>query len=328
MKVNIDIKKEGKSQRKKFQWLGEKEISFVDKETSPRELFSYFKELIKDYPYHAIMAKWQREQMHSLIENLPLGHAVSVHNYSENYSCRQQDEIQSEYFDVQKVSRHVTILYHHAVATIDGEMSTEEKPDIIKEHLFVISDNTVQDQDSVHKVQEHVKEYLSSINLKITKIYEFTEGCAAQYKSRHCVGDLSSSLADFGYRIERSYFETSHAKGEQDAAGSHVMQKIRQVVLNKTASITNAKSMYEYLSANFTLPTTTFLQSASTLHLNCRVFFYVPREGEGAVLKIQRRKKSQGDQRNKEVALYNIFSTTRKDPNTIPVLLLCQLSFR
>ena len=66
------------------------------------------------------------------------------------------------------------------------------------------------------------------------KLHEFTDGCAAQYKSRHCVGDLSCSLTDFGYHTQRSYFETSHAKGEQDAAGSHVKQRVSQAVLHKT----------------------------------------------------------------------------------------------
>lgn len=49
-------------------------------------------------------------------------------------------------------------------------------------------------------------------------MHEFTDGCASQYKSRHCFGDLSFGKVDFGYEIIRNYFETSHAKGVQDAA--------------------------------------------------------------------------------------------------------------
>lgn len=260
-----------------------KKISLVPRETSPCELFEFFKELLRDYPYHTFMARWQREQMDSLLENLPIGHAVCVHDYSEGYSCRQQDEIQSEYFDVAKVSLHVTILYRHAVEAFDDECSTEEKPNIIKEHMFVISDDTVQDQDSVHKVQQLVQGYLNQINYDVKKMHEFTDGCAAQYKSRHCVGDVSCSLADFGFPIQRNYFETSHAKGEQDAAGSHVKQKISKAVLNRTATINSAKAMYEYLEANFTQPTSTFTARANAVHLRRRVFFHVPSEGENAV---------------------------------------------
>lgn len=38
----------------------------------------------------------------------------------------------------------------------------------------------------------------------------------------------------------RSYFETSHAKGEQDAVGSHIKQKVSQAVLRRTATISKA----------------------------------------------------------------------------------------
>ena len=223
------------------------------------------------------MAKWQRNQMDSLLEHFPMGHAVRVHDHSEGYSCRQLDKIQSEYFDVAKVSLHVTILYHHAVEDFDDESSTEDEPNIIKEHLFVISDDTVQDQDSVHKVQQLVQGYLSHIHYTVEKMHNFTDGFTAQYKSRHCVGNLSCSLANFGYTIQRNYFETSHAKGEQDAAGSNIKQKISQVVLYRTTTINSAKAMHEYLEADFTQP------ASNAVHLKQRVFFYVPSEGGEAV---------------------------------------------
>lgn len=72
-----------------------KKISLVQKDTSPFQLFSYLKELLQVYPSHSFMARWQREQLDSLLENLPLGHVVCVNNYSEGYACRKQDETQS-----------------------------------------------------------------------------------------------------------------------------------------------------------------------------------------------------------------------------------------
>mgnify|MGYP001795110113 CR=1 FL=1 len=120
----------------------------------------------------------------NLIEHLPFNEVACVHDYSEGYSCRQQDELQSEYFDVAKVSLHITILYRHAVESIDGKRSTEDNPQIVKEHLFVILDDDIQDYYSVHKAQELIVGYLENqVQMKINKMYEFTDGCAAQYKS-------------------------------------------------------------------------------------------------------------------------------------------------
>lgn len=179
-----------------------KKLALVTKETPPSQMFGYFKDLLKDYPLHSFMAKWQREQLDSLLEYLPLDHAVAIHDYSEGYTCRSQDETQSEYFDVAKVSLHVTILYRHSTEKNDGIESTEENPEIVKEHVFVISDDVIQDNNSVHKVQELLNTYITKdLGQQITVLHEFTDGCSVQYKSRHCLGDLSCCEADFGYKI-------------------------------------------------------------------------------------------------------------------------------
>jgi hypothetical protein len=40
----------------------------------------------------------------------------------------------------------------------------------------------------------------------------------AQYKSRNCMGDVSRMQGELGYsKIIRNFYETSHAKGPQDA---------------------------------------------------------------------------------------------------------------
>lgn len=85
-----------------------------------------------------------------------------MHDYSEGYSCRQQDEVQSEYFDVTKVSLRVTILYRHAQENFYRAQSTEDEPQILKEHIFVISDDGIQDHDSVNKVQNIIDNYLQN----------------------------------------------------------------------------------------------------------------------------------------------------------------------
>ena len=64
--------------------LEQKKISLVQKETSPFQLFSYFKDLLKLYPSHSFIARWQREQLHNLLEHLPIGHVVCIHDYSES----------------------------------------------------------------------------------------------------------------------------------------------------------------------------------------------------------------------------------------------------
>lgn len=73
-------------------------------------------------------------------------------------------------------------------------------------------------------------------------------------------------------------------KGEQDAAGSHVKQKVSQGVLRRTATINSAKSMHEYLTTSFSQPAaTSFAARSKATQLKRRLFFYVPAEGVGAI---------------------------------------------
>ena len=114
-------------------------------------------------------------------------------------------------------------------------------------------------------------------------MHEFGDSCVAQYKSRHCVSDLSCSLANFGYTIVCNFLETSHAKGEQDAAGSRVKQKVSQAVPRRTAMINSAESIHQYLVLNFSQPAaSSFMARTTSVQLKRHVFFYIPAVGEGA----------------------------------------------
>ncbi|KAK2564186.1 hypothetical protein P5673_012428 [Acropora cervicornis] len=119
----------------------QKKIALVRKETLPKELLQYLIELLDTYRHHQFMAIWQRKQLDDLLENLPLGHVVCIHDYSKSYACKGQNEIQFQYLDVNKASLHITVMFHHATMEAAGKESTAEEPDVIKEHVFVISDD-------------------------------------------------------------------------------------------------------------------------------------------------------------------------------------------
>ncbi len=250
-----------------------KKLTLINKETKPGELYNYLKDLIRDYPYHDFMAHWQKEQYDILRQTLPLGHVLCVHDYSENYQCNYQNEIQSLYFSKSEASLHVTVLFRHSTLEYDGEESTIEKPVIVKEHIFSILDDKTHDNYAVHQIRCRIDNYLkNTVKTNVKLMHEFCDGCSAQYKSRHCMGDVSLSQADFGYPTWRNFFETSHAKGEQDSAGAHVKQKCAMAVIRQEVTIGSPKEMFEYLSNNFTDPV------CSKSEVKRRVFFHI--EGE------------------------------------------------
>ena len=214
----------------------QRKLHLAVKETSPGEMFNHLKSLIEPFPAHQFRANWQHAQMTNLVENLPIDHVCCVHDYSENYSCQHQDQLQSLYFSQTQASIHVTILHRHAIMNIDGQESTEDDPIIITEHLFVISPDCRHNHHSVHEVRTLISGYLKQIDCPVKVLHEFTDRCSAQYKSRHCMGDVSHSAVDFGYVTIRNYYETSHAKGPQDGAGANLKHKADMAVIKRQAS--------------------------------------------------------------------------------------------
>lgn len=196
--------------------------------------------------------------------------------------------------------------------------STAQEPIIIKEHIFVIGDDPVQVYDFVHHAQLLEGKYLTDdLQLNITKLHEFTDGCAAQYKSRYCIGDLSCSIADFGFTIQRNFFETSHAKGEQNAAGSHVKQQASLAVVRGTATITNGKDLCDHPTNHFSKPAqSSFPSSSKSVILNRRIFFYVPSQGPNAIL------------RNREGRKFETVKGTRKLHSVVTTPEQCKVLVR
>ena len=237
-------------------------------------MFDNFKTLLHEFSSHQFRASWQSKQMKDLIAHLPLEHVCCVHDYSENYSCTSQEQLQSQYYSHSQASIHVTILHRHALKDADGVESSIEDPVIITEHIFVISPDTKHDHHSVHQVRELVAGYLKEIKCDVEVMHEWTHGWSAQYKSRHCMGDVSFSNADFGYRTIRNYFETSHAKGPQDGAGANLKHKADMEIIKRNVIIQNAEDLLKFAENNLKTPAPSRYQSEN-VQLKRRIFFYV-----------------------------------------------------
>ena len=175
MKEEMDVSEDAPSVKwRKFEYvvLGvsedgkeRKRLQLVEKTTRPGKMFAYLQKLLHTYSSHQFRARWQNQQFQALIDNLPIGHVCAVHDYSENYSCVMQNQLQSLYFSQTQVSIHVTVLHRHALLDKDGEESTETKPVIITEHLFVISKDCKHDHHSVHRARELMDGYLKEIGM-------------------------------------------------------------------------------------------------------------------------------------------------------------------
>ena len=68
------------------------------KTTKPGDMFNYFKKILEHFPSHQFRATWQNEQFKQIKKCLPENHCLVVHDYSENFQCKDKIEVQSSYF--------------------------------------------------------------------------------------------------------------------------------------------------------------------------------------------------------------------------------------
>lgn len=81
------------------------------------------------------------QQFRSNFTDLPMGHAVHTMDYSENLALIHPNEVQSEYFTQRSATLHVTVVVRHACMAVDGIQSTLQMPILVKDYVFVISDD-------------------------------------------------------------------------------------------------------------------------------------------------------------------------------------------
>jgi hypothetical protein len=61
------------------------------------------------------------------------------------------------------------------------------------------------------------------------------------------LGDLSFAPTEYGYKVvHRNFFETSHAKGSQDAAGGFIKREADIAVLRGITIIQNTKDLFSF----------------------------------------------------------------------------------
>ena len=89
-------------------------VSCVPKETTFQTVLDALEQDMKKYPGHALRIAWQQKQMGTCIDKLTRGSVSVVMDFSENYSCVFQSEVQSRFFDRNPVTVHPMLLHGHS----------------------------------------------------------------------------------------------------------------------------------------------------------------------------------------------------------------------
>jgi len=203
------------------------------------ELTSELCDELGSFALHLFTAKWQFMQFKNLKENLPTSWVLTVADFAENYRCVYQDEISAAYYQYKQATLHPIVSFHHCPDC--SEMMTSS--------YVCISPDLLHDAYAVKQFQQNVKDHLTSTGTEIGHLVQFSDGCAAQYKSK----SPFMHLALYESSEERAFFGSRHGKGPCDALGGVVKKAAERYVMTKRGLIRDAKEMFDFANDHLTV---------------------------------------------------------------------------
>lgn len=206
----------------------------------------FLENLMKDLPValkHDFLAKSQSQFLTSTKNNLDYKECVVCLDFSENYTCRVQNSVQSEYWNTTQATIHPYVIYH-------------KKNGVVAHTNFVIiSEELEHDSSAVNlfnsKLISFMKNRFGQQNIK--KIHYFSDGAGSQYKNKYNFVNLLHHKKDFKIDAEWNFFASAHGKGACDGIGGVVKRNAYRSSLQNRhqEKITGAKSLFEWAKTYF-----------------------------------------------------------------------------
>jgi hypothetical protein len=113
------------------------------------------------------MLEWQQTQQSACKEQLK-PNELMIMDFSENYKCSFQNEVQSAFFDQTLVTIHPIMCYYR-----------QKVEDLFKHSITCITDDLKYDSTLV-KVFEDRNSAIIEEQQRFDTIYQWTDGCATQ----------------------------------------------------------------------------------------------------------------------------------------------------
>ena len=179
---------------------------------------------------HMYTSNKQHEAIRKLKANLKDGEILIHEDFSENFACKQNTEIQSAYYNTIGVTVFTVMIYF------------KQNGDLQHRCCVVVSDNMEHSKDSVYAFNKEIIQYARSEIGLVNHIHFVSDGAASQFKNRFTVQNLKHSQTDFGVSADWSYFETSHGKGAVDGVGGTIKQQVLLAVYRGQAVVNSAQT--------------------------------------------------------------------------------------
>ena len=181
---------------------------------------------------HLFNRFWQSQQFRLCKTNLNYGDVIMVMDFGQNLDHKLQDEPQSAHWSRKSTTLHPVVCYYRCQEHDCEELVTEE--------IMIFSNDLGHDAYQVLDFENMAIKYLYANSVTIKRVFEFTDNCAAQYKSRDCFDMLSAR----GFPIQRNYFGAKHGKGVADGAIGRLHKDLDAHTRSEQVDVMNAKDLH------------------------------------------------------------------------------------
>lgn len=205
----------------------------TEKTGSIKELLDLFHAELKAFKRHVFNVRHQYQQYKLCIENLESNEAAIHIDFSENWVCKYNEEVQAMHFGASKkqITLHTGVLYiknkkPFPFCSISAENS--HGPEAIWAHLNPILDE------------------IRSAHPYIRTVHFFSDGPTSQYRQKKNFFLFCTKMYELDLNSTWSFFEASHGKGAADGIGGSVKRTL-DFKVSHGLDIPDAQKAFEVL---------------------------------------------------------------------------------
>jgi len=195
-----------------------------------KELYDYVCSLAPKFLRHCRIKRLQAQQYEAdkVAANLADSHmAVLQMDFSENYTCIAQDEIQSAHWNQMQLTLYTSVSWFRGMTM-----------------PHVVVSNTCNTTRLAAVV--FTDQLLSAMPNGIQEVRVWTDGPASQFKNRFIVAAMDLLSQRHNIQIRWNYFATSHGKGPVDGVGGTLKRVAADKVRTRQCTI---NSMEDFIAA-------------------------------------------------------------------------------
>lgn len=193
------------------------------------DLIHYIVEQLPSFLVHFFVKNMQHKYFQVSRDSIAETEAILQVDFAENYSAKVQDELQMLYWTHEQVTIFTGVAWvqsgHHSFAIISDELS--------------------HGKHTVWIFLKHIFKKLVAFQPDVKYVKIFSDGCAAQFKNKYTLSNLTFMHEDFGINGEWSFFASSHGKGAVDGVGGIVKRTVWNAVRTRKFVVTDAREFAE-----------------------------------------------------------------------------------